>query len=99
MTPSTVEAYAVFAAVLAAGLLAEYVAHTRCKRRIVEWASSNRYQLLQISRRWLSLQAGRTRRVFKVTLSDSSGHIRTATFIVGGGIGGIAADDYEVNWS
>jgi hypothetical protein len=91
--------YALFAALIAAGIIIEVVAQSRSRRRIRQWAAANGYVTQDLERDWFSLNAGRTFRVFHVTVLDSKGERRTAIWKIGGGVGGIAADDYEVKWS
>jgi len=88
---------------LTLGVALEFIAGRRCQASIEKWASRNHYQLQSVKRRWLSLGpwqwgSNRARRVFDLTVTDEQGGERTGLARIGGGIGGVVADDIEVRW-
>jgi hypothetical protein len=93
--------YLIFAAFVAGTVALEFVADARCHQCINDWAIAGRVNVLSIQRRWLLLgpwqwRASGWSRVFALSIGDDHGPAREAFAKVGGGFGGLAADDIQV---
>lgn len=93
----------IVAALFVVSIVAELVATNRCRRSIERWTSQNGYAIESLQRRWLSLgpwqwRGNRSRRVFFLTAVDSTKLTRSGYARIGGGLGGLIADDVEVRW-
>jgi hypothetical protein len=93
--------YLIFAAFVVGSAALEVVANARCHQCINDWAMASRVSVLSIKRRWLRLgpwqwRASGGSRVFALSIGDDRGPAREAFAKVGGGFGGLAADDIQV---
>jgi hypothetical protein len=89
---------------IVASVAMEVVAMRRCRSRIEQWATHNRFQIASVKRLWLSrgswgIWSGAwSRRYFNIAVSDRTGSQHTGTAKIFGGFGGIAANEIEVRW-
>ena len=94
-----------FAVFILASVVAEWIASGRARRNIVQRMYVMGYSVADISRRWFPMsgpwawRGGRSHRVFRVSVVDGSGSGREAFARVGGGWGGVVADDITIQWS
>jgi hypothetical protein len=94
-------AYLIFAVFVIASIAVEFVASRRSHKCVEDWAHVSGMKIHAIRRRWLFLgpwqwRTGRWSRVYVMSISDREGKERQAFAKVGGGFGGLIADDIQV---
>ena len=95
---------AFFVLFMLSGVGLEFIATRRCRRRIDEWVTTQGLRTQSVTRRWFPVSGpwawsgGRSHRVFGLTATDAQGQSRQGFARIGGGWGGIVADEIDVRW-
>ena len=76
---------------------------TRSRNMVEQWARDNGLELIEAERRWFRRgtfwwRTGKGQEVFRVTIRDGSGQVRSGYVRVGGFFLGLLSDQVNVEW-